>query len=273
MLPHLSISLSRGKHSFSPAWPKIDGGGPFSGGLGLRPYLEQFFSFFRTLPRSGIPRKIFWTLGDFRNDRRCGLLPVTRNTLLLLLLGGYSVTKSSELLDRVYSYGNIFQMNGFTKLFQSIVTSSIWDEDDKTRLVWVTMLAMADKNGVVESTDRALSRLAKIDLEFVRIALVKFEGPDLESRTPDDEGRRIRRVDGGWVLINYGKYRAKLAVDHKREKNREKMQRYRERKRAVAERNAEYESSKVKYRDEANGAAREEVLNHLATPPDQREIM
>jgi hypothetical protein len=37
----------------------------------------------------------------------------------------------------------------FTKLFSSITESTVWDEPDRVRLVWITMLAMADKHGRV----------------------------------------------------------------------------------------------------------------------------
>ena len=43
-------------------------------------------------------------------------------------------------------------MSGWTKLFSNIIHSTIWREDNATRLVWVTMLAMANRNGVVESS-------------------------------------------------------------------------------------------------------------------------
>ncbi len=32
----------------------------------------------------------------------------------------------------------------YTKLFHSIVTSTIWRETDPTRIVWITMLALAE---------------------------------------------------------------------------------------------------------------------------------
>ena len=43
-------------------------------------------------------------------------------------------------------------MAGYTKLFNSILQSTIWREDDKTRIVWITLLAMADKNGIAETS-------------------------------------------------------------------------------------------------------------------------
>ena len=41
-------------------------------------------------------------------------------------------------------------MNNFTKLSSAIVTSTIWQEDNPTQIVWVTMLATADACGRVE---------------------------------------------------------------------------------------------------------------------------
>ena len=43
-------------------------------------------------------------------------------------------------------------MHSYTKLFSSIITSTIWMEDDKTRILWITLLAMADQHGEVYSS-------------------------------------------------------------------------------------------------------------------------
>jgi hypothetical protein len=40
-------------------------------------------------------------------------------------------------------------MSPFTKLLSSITDSTIWGESDGVRIVWVTMLAMADRRGRV----------------------------------------------------------------------------------------------------------------------------
>lgn len=98
-------------------------------------------------------------------------------------------------------------MAGFTKLFQSLLTSSIWQEDDKTRLLWITMLAAADADGLVEGTVPGLANLANISVDDCEQAIAKLEAPDRYSRTPDNEGRRIERADGGWRILNYDAYR------------------------------------------------------------------
>ena len=105
----------------------------------------------------------------------------------------------------------------YSKLFGSILDSTIWCESDETRLVWITMLAMADRSGVVNASIPGLASRARVSIENLKKALEVFSAPDPYSRTPDEQGRRIRAVDGGWQLINYGKYRAKLGFDNKYE--------------------------------------------------------
>jgi hypothetical protein len=119
----------------------------------------------------------------------------------------------------------------YTKLFNSIVTSTIWSEDDKTRIVWITMLAIADKNGEVQGSIPGLARIAGVGVEDCRSAIAKFLSPDPDSRTKDDEGRRIEEIDGGWHLLNHRKYRdmasdadraEKAAIRQKRKRDRDK---------------------------------------------------
>ena len=120
-------------------------------------------------------------------------------------------------------------MSGFTKLFSTLVTSTIWQEDDKSRLVWVTMLAIVDKFGVVQASVPGLANLANVSLEDCKAALEKFKAPDPYSRTKAEEGRRIREVEGGWALVNFEKYREKGRSVDRREYMRLKKQESRKR--------------------------------------------
>lgn len=96
----------------------------------------------------------------------------------------------------------------FTKLFTSITESTIWNEDDRTRLVWITMLAMADSRGRVWASVPGLANRARVPVDACEAALNRFQEPDKYSRTRENEGRRIEAIDGGWRLLNHGKYRA-----------------------------------------------------------------
>ena len=98
-------------------------------------------------------------------------------------------------------------MAGFTKLFSSILTSTVWQEDDPTRLLWITMLAAADARGIVEASIPGLAALARIRLPECETSLNKLSQPDPYSRTQEHEGRRIDKVTGGWKILNYAYYR------------------------------------------------------------------
>jgi len=106
---------------------------------------------------------------------------------------------------------------GFTKLFNTIITSSIWNEDNETRIVWITMLALSDKDGIVNASTSGLAVMARLPVESCKKALVKLSNPDLDSRTPYKEGRRIEKIEGGWRIINYVKYRNLRRKDERRE--------------------------------------------------------
>ena len=125
-------------------------------------------------------------------------------------------------------------MSGYTKLFNSIVTSTIWTEDDKTRIVWITMLALADKHGEVQASIPGLARVAGVSVADCEKALEKFLSPDPYSRTPDDEGRRIESIEGGWVLLNHGKYRDLASKEESKASNAVRQKRWRDRQRRNA---------------------------------------
>ena len=95
----------------------------------------------------------------------------------------------------------------FTKLFNSITASTIWVEPDRTRIVWITMLAMADHAGRVHASIPGLASIARVPIEDCQIAIDTFLSPDRYSRTTENEGRRIELIDGGFRLLNYAKFR------------------------------------------------------------------
>lgn len=110
-------------------------------------------------------------------------------------------------------------MSGYTPLFSSIIASTIWRESKETKIVWITMLAMADARGVVEASIPGLADMAKVSLDECKAALVVLSSPDEYSRTKDHDGRRIEEVDGGWCILNIAKFREKCRqrADYMRE--------------------------------------------------------
>ena len=120
-------------------------------------------------------------------------------------------------------------MHSYTKLFSSIITSTIWMEDDKTRILWITLLAMADQHGEVYSSIPGLARVAGMSVGEAVAALEKLLGPDEYSRTPDYEGRRIAPIEGGWELLNHAKYRLLASRDDAKSANAARVRRHRSR--------------------------------------------
>jgi hypothetical protein len=136
----------------------------------------------------------------------------------------------------------------FVKLDCGILRSTLWF-DRGSRDVFLTALLMAepaefdeqiktyDPNtgaetayvvppgayGFVEASGPGLIRYSLAEPDEGKEALVRLCSPEPESRTPDFEGRRMVRIDGGFLVLNYAKYREKdyTAAD--------RMRRYRER--------------------------------------------
>ncbi len=123
-------------------------------------------------------------------------------------------------------------MSGYVKMFSAMLSSSLWDESMPTRIVWVTMLLMADQDGRVEALAAGIAHQARCTREQCDAALLVLSSPDPESKTQDMDGRRIVRVDGGWQVVNYESYRDQRSPDEQREKARLRMQRMRERQAA-----------------------------------------
>lgn len=95
----------------------------------------------------------------------------------------------------------------YVKLFSTILSSSVWSAPHATRIVWITMLAMADEEGVVRSAESGLAHQARVTIPECRSALKYLSAPDIESQSQEWGGRRIEAIDGGWLILSYTKYR------------------------------------------------------------------
>lgn len=99
-------------------------------------------------------------------------------------------------------------------------------ENDQTRIVWLTLLAMADQHGEVQASIPGLANVARVSVSACEEAIRVFLNPDPYSRTKTDEGRRIMEMDGGWHILNHEKYR-ELASDTDRKRKAAERQRRR----------------------------------------------
>ena len=121
----------------------------------------------------------------------------------------------------------------YNKLFSKIITSSIWLEPDPTRIIWITLLATMDQDGIATYASIAnLAHTARIELEAAKEAIAGLEGPDEDSGDKDNEGRRIERIPGGWLVLNAEKYRRLVSREVVREQTRERVAKHRDRKKS-----------------------------------------
>lgn len=96
----------------------------------------------------------------------------------------------------------------------------MWCEDHATVRLWITLLAMADRNGYVGASLPGLAARARITVPEAEAGMAKFMAPDPYSRSPDHEGRRVELADRGWRLLNHARFRAARDEDARREWDR-----------------------------------------------------
>lgn len=169
------------------------------------------------------------------------------------------------------------RMESYTKVFRSITMSSVWSEPPATKVVWFTLLVMADQHGEVQASIPGLAREANVSLEECETALKVLSSPDTYSRTPEREGRRIVAIDGGWWLVNHSKYRRMASVEDVREKNAERKRRQRDREKE-ASRNVTPRHGNVTVKGnnteaEANSEAEGEPQHVAAPQPDVAHVV
>ena len=118
----------------------------------------------------------------------------------------------------------------FAKVFRQIFASSIVERPE-VRFTFMDLLILADSGGVVDMTHEAIARWTNRPIEVIRETIAELERPDPKSRTPEDEGRRIVRLDEhrdwGWLIVNYEKFRMISSEEQRKEKTRLRVARYR----------------------------------------------
>lgn len=114
----------------------------------------------------------------------------------------------------------------FGKVFQQIYDSTV-ASDWETMVVWMQFIILADENGVVDSPPFAIARRTGLPLEMIEKAIKELEQPDPLSRSSDDRGARLVRLDEhrdwGWKLPTYPEYSKRITADQKRQYNRERQ--------------------------------------------------
>ena len=121
----------------------------------------------------------------------------------------------------------------YNKLFTKILDSSIWMESLETRIVWLTFIAAMDEHGFVPfASVENVAHRARVDCNAAVTACNVLERPDPNSSDPENDGRRIERVPGGWMVLNSAKYRNTASKADAQEQTRQRVKKHRERRNA-----------------------------------------
>jgi hypothetical protein len=144
-------------------------------------------------------------------------------------------------------------MSGFVKVDCGIVNSSLWIERDQ-RSLFLTALFMAEPfqlkrrtaqlhvrsldptgwmvppgwYGIIHAAGSGIIRRDGCDEEIGYHALEALGAADPESRSHEYEGRRLVRIDGGYLVLNYFRYRDRdytSAARAKRYRDKKKRER------------------------------------------------
>lgn len=119
----------------------------------------------------------------------------------------------------------------YAKVFTSIFEGSMRGQSDML-LVFVNILCHTDKDGVVDRTCKTIADETGLSLRRVEAAIIVLESPDKQSRSRNDDGRRLKRIDPertwGWQVVNYTYYKNLRSDLDRREQNREAQIRHRQ---------------------------------------------
>ena len=141
----------------------------------------------------------------------------------------------------------------FVKLDCGILNSTLWFERD-AREVFITALLMAEPfelreptaqisvdsleptgwtvpagwYGFVPAAGIGIIHRARVDETTGRAALAQLGSPEISSRSPEFDGRRLVRIDGGYLVLNFIKYREKDATAADRQRRWRERQKLKE---------------------------------------------
>lgn len=97
----------------------------------------------------------------------------------------------------------------YGKIFDSMYDGTL-SENWQALVTFQQMIVLCDADGVIDMTPAAISRRTGIPIDHIKVGIEILENPDENSRTEDEEGRRIVRLDDhrawGWRLVNYRKF-------------------------------------------------------------------
>lgn len=120
----------------------------------------------------------------------------------------------------------------YGKVFRSIFSGSLHGHWEAI-ITMQQFIVLADARGEVDMTLDAIAATTSIPRDLLERGIAVLEQPDVYTRTPGSEGRRLERLSPsrpwGWRLVNYALYRTISSEESRRELARERQRAHRER--------------------------------------------
>lgn len=118
----------------------------------------------------------------------------------------------------------------YGKIFESIYDGTLV-EDWRALITFQQFIVLCDADGIVDMTPTAISRRTGIPIEHIKAGIEILEHSDPFSRTKNDDGKRITRLDDhrpwGWSIVNHQKYKMMQDAETIRTQNRERKRKQR----------------------------------------------
>lgn len=126
-------------------------------------------------------------------------------------------------------------MNTWAPIWSTIVDSSLWEEDGDTVKVFMTMIATKDSDHICRLDAYRIAKKCYLDELKVLDILKLLASPDQRRKTQQQyEGRRIKAVEDGWLILNGEKYRAMVRDEMRKARNRRAQAAWRARRSKTA---------------------------------------
>ena len=122
-------------------------------------------------------------------------------------------------------------MHTWAPIWSGIVDSSLWEESGDVVKVFMTLLAVKDSDHVARLDAYRIAKKCVLDEIRVLEILKVLASPDKRRKSHQEfEGRRIRAVEDGWLVLNGQKYREMVSQEMKKARNRRSQEAFRKRK-------------------------------------------
>jgi hypothetical protein len=154
-------------------------------------------------------------------------------------------------------------MKSWTPLWSGIVESSLWEESGDVVKVFMTLLARKDFDHISRLTAYNIHKLCNIDEVKVLEILKILASPDSRRKEQQQfDGRRIKPVEDGWLILNGEKYRKMVSEEMRKNRLRKAQAAWRARNKSAENVTANSKTD--------NGMMAEEMSAHEEVQSAQR---